>query len=410
MDKIVDKIFQVDYDEISSYNFPLNELFGLKVNYCGILYCFIIKFSSDNPNLVCFGPGAHQRNSTKSTGESIYPPYFDRWSWYQYLDESFIAYADPMFFYDDEIVLGWFVGNNNQWYLEIVSRIIKKLLSNQKILPKNTLFFGSSGGGFSSVCLGNLIKESKVIVNNAQFFVLNFNSPANVLDKLFSILEKDFSLSKEKIIPQIIHRLDVIELFKKECYIPEITYYVNVESKYDIYSQALPFIEKIQKLDLSDNDFNIQFYHDRKEDPHNPMTFNKTINCIRNYFSSQNFVKIANVCFYFPKSFYSVGDKNSAKITDENYTIYFSVHHNSDIHNCILNYQKMKKNDCLKLDFSRCDINNLKVCKSIIVDDEYIMHFWFEYKGDVYEIYTWDGNSDVKKIILDIINSIRLFP
>ena len=105
-----------------------------------------------------------------------------------------------------------------------------------------------------------------------------------------------------------------------------------------------------------------------------------------------------------------MGDKNSAKITDENYTIYFSVHHNSDIHNCILNYQKMKKNDCLKLDFSRCDINNLKVCKSIIVDDEYIMHFWFEYKGDVYEIYTWDGNSDVKKIILDIINSIRLFP
>lgn len=405
MENLVDMIIELDYDEIDDFQFPTNKLFGLKINFSGILYCFIIKFSNSNPNLVCFGPGAHSRNSVKSSGESINPPYFDRWSWHQYLDESFIAYSDPMFFDDDEIVLGWFIGQKNQWYLETVSLIITKLSINQGILPENTLFFGSSGGGFSSVCLGTLIKGSKVMVNNAQFFVLNFTSPTHVLEKLFNILEKDFDLEKHEIVSLIKYRMSVIELFKKEKYVPEITYYINLESKFDINSQTLPLIEEIQKLDFLNNDLNIQFYRERKEDPHNPMPFDKTISCIRNHFSSKNFFKIGKIFFYYPKNFYQI-NFNPISISNDKYTISFLYHPNSNIDACLNNYLKMKQNDGFSVYFTKSAIKNIVLYKSTILNYENTVHFWFEYDDDVYEIYSWNGDSTLELLVLDLVKLI----
>ena len=137
MDKLVNDIIRLDINEIENYKFPLNEPFGLEIKYEGIRFCFIINFSSKNKNLICCGSGAHARDSRTSKGILIKPPFFDRWSWYKYFDESFIAYSDPMFFYDDEITLGWFVGEKNHWYIEIIAKIIEKIMINQKIRFKS---------------------------------------------------------------------------------------------------------------------------------------------------------------------------------------------------------------------------------------------------------------------------------
>ena len=154
MYKLSDKVICLTYDEIDDYKFPLDTDFGLEINYNEILYHFIIKFSSKNNNLICFGPGSHSRDLKRKDGSILKPPFFDRWSWYKYFDESFIAYADPMILYDDMLKLGWFVGDKEEWYIENVAKIIKKIAKNQKIMHEDILFFGSSGGGFSSLCLG----------------------------------------------------------------------------------------------------------------------------------------------------------------------------------------------------------------------------------------------------------------
>lgn len=279
---LVDTEIKLSFDEIENYEFPLDEVFSLEINNDDIKFCFIIKFASNNENLICFGPGAHQRNQKTSKGELISPPYFDRWSWYDFFQESFIAYADPIFFKDDHITLGWFVGDKDNWYLEILANIIQKLAINQQIQSNNILFFGSSGGGFSSVCLGTLIKNSEVLINNSQLFVMNYyhwhvNCVLNLLNKQYP------NLSKYDIVAKLNYRLNVIELFKKEKYMPPITYYVNSESKTDIYNQCLPFLSEVPNLNCFNGDLEVIFYKEEKEFPHLPLNNQKTIEIIKEY-------------------------------------------------------------------------------------------------------------------------------
>lgn len=280
MDKLVNDIIRLDINEIENYKFPLNEPFGLEIKYEGIRFCFIINFSSKNKNLICCGSGAHARDSRTSKGILIKPPFFDRWSWYKYFDESFIAYSDPMFFYDDEITLGWFVGEKNHWYIEIIAKIIEKIMINQKIQINNTLFYSSSGGGFASICLGTLLKGSKVLINNSQFSILNFSEFHK--KNLFRILKKEFpNLTEEEIINKINYRLNTIDLFKKENYIPPIVYYVNMESAKDFYNDCLPFIYEIKELNFFKNNLIIHFYKEKKDQPHNPLPVNESVKIVK---------------------------------------------------------------------------------------------------------------------------------
>ena len=280
MANLVDKNIKLNFDEISSFKFPLDEPFGLQIIYDNTLYCFITRFSSKNKNLICCGPGAHERNVVKN-GEVIKPPFFARWSWEKYYSESYIAYADPMYFYDDKIKIGWFVGNKKQWYLKDLSIIIQELCKNQKIQNNNILFFGSSLGGFTSVVLGTLIRNSKVLINNSQLFILNYKKPFP--EQVLDIVHESFDgTEKNEMINEIKYRLDVVELFKKENYAPFITYYVNTESENDIFKHEIPFLEKVYKLEQF-NGLDIINYREVKEFPHQPLPPEKTIELIKEY-------------------------------------------------------------------------------------------------------------------------------
>lgn len=282
MEKLVKKVIKLDLEDIKTYEFPLDELFGLEIIHEGIKFCLIINFSSNNKNLICCGPGAFARNSRTSQGVLIEPPFFNRWSWFKYFDESFITYADPVFFYDDEITIGWFVGDKNQWYLNTVAEIIEKLASNQKIFNENILFYGSSGGGFVSIGLGTLIKDSKVLVNNSQFTILNYYNTH--INNLFRVLQKDFpDLSQEEIADIVDYRINTIDLFKKENYIPPITYYVNTASAPDLERHCIPFINDIKELDIFKDQLEIHFYKEVKDKPHGPLPNEVSIELIKTF-------------------------------------------------------------------------------------------------------------------------------
>lgn len=57
MHSLVDNIIKIDIDEIEDYDFPLDQAFGLQIIHHDELYCFIIRFSSQNKNFICMGPG-----------------------------------------------------------------------------------------------------------------------------------------------------------------------------------------------------------------------------------------------------------------------------------------------------------------------------------------------------------------
>lgn len=281
MNKLVDSIISLKMEEIETYEFPQDQPFGLEIIKNNALFYLIIKFSSTNKNFICMNPGAFERDRCTSDGELIEPPYFSRWSWYRYFDESVIITADPMIFRDKDMKIGWMIGEKDQWYVETLSIIIKKLAINQNVLADNILFFGSSGGGFISLCLAILTRNSKILVNNSQLSIPRYSEI--FLDKsLDSVLPTFEGMTKKEIIEQYSHRLDLIELIKKEDYAPHITYYVNAKSNPDIKKQALPFIRE-HLAQEQHKELDVIFYSEEKEKTHNPLPNKETIEIIKSY-------------------------------------------------------------------------------------------------------------------------------
>jgi hypothetical protein len=299
MSGLVGDVIELSIDEIEGYEFPQDRLFGLMVPYNDDLYCFTINFSSTNKNFICMGPGARNRQQLDKNGNVMKPPFFVRWTWHKYFEESVIAFADPMMFHSDDISIAWCVGDDCHWPLEDVALIIEKLARNQKVINDNILFFGSSGGGYTSVVLGTLVKNSKVLVNNAQFFVLNYGK--QFIDALFELLEVEFNgMSREEITERILYRLDAVELFKRQNYSPFITYYINSKSKIDIKLQCPQLIDGY--FDIPGvKPLNIIIYEDTEVDkPHNPLPFELTLDVMymfcRNYlYNSSEDTDTANI-------------------------------------------------------------------------------------------------------------------
>lgn len=306
MAKLVDNLIQVDMDDLETYEFPQDEPFGLEIIYKEALFYLIIKFSSTNKNFICFSPGAFRRDRVSSDGEIIDPPHFSRWSWHKFFDESVITSADPTIFMNDKVKVGWLIGNSEQWYLETLSQIISKLAKNQNVINDNILFFGSSGGGFVSICLATLIRNSKVLVNNSQFSLKNYHQDLVSIPVEMAVPTFD-GLSKEEVMEKLKYRMDIIELFKKENYAPHITYYANVQSRGDVVNHSLPLIEDIYSLEQFDG-LEITYYNEvkKKISPHQPLPSRLTIELIQ-YFAKNN--------LYNPKP-----RKNKRLIKDERYS------------------------------------------------------------------------------------------
>lgn len=294
------KKFILKIQELEQFKFPLDELFSLQVNYNNVKYEFIIRFSSSNKNLICFGSGAYDR-------KKLSPPIYNRHYWQSEFEESVLYYNDPTLYIVPEsplkwnnsyLPLGWGVGKGNEWYLLVIADIIHILAKRNDITPENMLFFGSSGGGFTSIVLSTLIKNSAALVNNPQIFCRNLEDHfENIRITCFDNLDSETMLSRYG------HRIDVIETFKYENYVPYITYIVNLNSEVDILDQFIPFINKLASLDEFNDQLKVLFY--RNEDGHNGVIDKeKTIKLIKDHFKSASESIIENKDYLSSKKLY----------------------------------------------------------------------------------------------------------
>lgn len=248
----VKNVINLKIDEIDKYEFPRDEYFGLEILDNDVKYELIIKLSSSNKGLLCMGSGVIDQN-TKSI------PRFQRYRWKDNFEESLIYYFDPTLYLSTELQVGWCIGTKDDWYVEKISKIIKKIISNVKIKEENVLFYGTSSGGFVSSTLATLIKGSTAFVGNFQYSIFKVHTKIHLKNMQKYCFE---GLDDKKIRENYGYKVNLIELFKKEKYIPPIIYYVNANSKVDILGQCVPFIKDLEKLDYSDNDIEIIIYHD----------------------------------------------------------------------------------------------------------------------------------------------------
>lgn len=243
------KKFILNMEELELTEFPLDELFALEVYHNHVKYEFLVRFASDNQNMVCFGSGAYDPAILK-------PPIYRRHSWQGEFKESVIYYNDPTLYLDPELRLGWGMGKNDEWYMLVIADIIRILANKRQIVPENLLFFGSSGGGFTAIILATLCRDASVTVNNPQIFLENYYK--HYFDQMLQVCFDE--TDRDKILSENQHRFNVLATFKHEKNIPPMTYIVNMDSARDVRDQLMPFLNGISKMRYLDDQVNIKLY------------------------------------------------------------------------------------------------------------------------------------------------------
>ena len=232
----------LDYREVEQTDFHQEQLTIYAIRWSGVTFEFAIRCPAGAKNAVVLGSG--------DVGSQPSRPVFFRVSWAGKLPGCAIYYFDPTV-YVGKTTLCWYYGTNQRWYLENIAVIVKKILDNLGISTADTLFFGSSGGGFSSILLGSML-HGRVLAINPQMIVENFYPSFIVLLKKAALAPGEELLSE---------RTDAIRLIQREDFFPPILIWQNSMAEHDLKTQTIPFIEELGEsgVDCGGN-LRIQFY------------------------------------------------------------------------------------------------------------------------------------------------------
>lgn len=248
MKSLVETIITTSYEELTENlkKIPLNERVGLVVILNDVKYEFLVHITSVE-DLICFGPSALPNMDYINRFKGR--PMFTRHSWM--FSESTIFYNDnTRYVWDGAVGAGWGIGLPEDYFLENIKDIILKITNFFYIENENIIFYGSSMGGFMSIQLATMVKNSHAIAENPQIDATKWMKSFYVDKGMFSPLYSKETLSKFE--P---YRYNIIEMIKKESYIPNLTIVHDINSE-DISNQLIPFFEKLDELPFTENDFN----------------------------------------------------------------------------------------------------------------------------------------------------------
>lgn len=231
------------YEQLEGEHFfsPNGMIYDILWN--GVHFSFFVHNHPGSSNAVIFGSGALGQHRK---------PHFDRISWSTEIAATTIYYFDPTLYLAD-ISIGWGYGTNDRWYLADIAALLKKILEKLNIPVSNTLFYGSSAGGFMSMGLAAMF-HSRATVINPQFIVENF-VPRSVESMKQMCLNEGESLLPE--------RTHTAAIFEGQSYVPSIHIVENMQSKEDIIDQLIPFLKELTEMSLlCSGRLRVEFYSD----------------------------------------------------------------------------------------------------------------------------------------------------
>ncbi|WP_439843478.1 hypothetical protein [Aeromonas dhakensis] len=228
----VDTIEQCKYHFTSGKNYPIHIGINyiLNVDVDGVNYSLYMSLKSNSDKLIICSPGAI--DATKVT-----PPFYHRWSWANKFSESTIVISDPTL-ETGKFNIGWFLGVQEQYAITKIVNVISKIASQLMIARENTIFYGSSAGGFSSLIMSAYLKGSKAIVQNPQIDIKKYhgNYYAEIIKNNFNNLD----------VPP--ERTNVVALFEQQKHIPNVYYIQNTYDSHHFDLHFKIFIEGLSKI------------------------------------------------------------------------------------------------------------------------------------------------------------------
>lgn len=231
----------------------------LKIIHAGVSFQFKIILKNNNDKLVVFFNGAYDPEKNQ-------PPIFARSSWYKDYDANCIFVDDPTV-HDNGITVGWGIGDKEKYYSPLMSEIIIKLSKFLKVYPKKTVYYGSSAGGFLSLSMSILHKNSTAVVNNPQVHVRSISQGG----RYYNLINSNFSgLSEHKIHSMYSERFNIIEQMHLKKYIPNIVYLLNRDSPEDVELQ-FKYMEEYIKTRSQEEKERVEYILYSNPDGHNGM-------------------------------------------------------------------------------------------------------------------------------------------
>lgn len=190
-------MIKINFDEIISYNFPINKLLKISITSKKNEYTFL-SYLNDNNKLLCLNKNQIEYEIGKKNNLNVFKQYFK--------DYSVLIYdcsiEDLNNIQNDENP------NENDFNrLKEIKDIIEQISKNRAISNSNIYFFGNYENSFFSILFGFLLRNSKVIVENPIFnlkenstFKKNMSSLINDSYVLFNSMNSlvEFENSKKE--------------------------------------------------------------------------------------------------------------------------------------------------------------------------------------------------------------------
>ena len=236
LDAITDIVIKTKYEDLDNLEYPKNELIYLIVEYENFDYEFLLRDLETSDKLTVLGSGAF--NKTKNYDRS--KPLFNRWSWT--FDDSTLYYHDPTLYLADDIYAPWGLGTPEVWYLEKIAIITEKIAQLLSVKNNDILFYGSSAGGFTSLMLSILVKDSVCLAEVPQFDITSWGSFWRPLKNA------SFDMDDKEFVDKYRYRVSVMKLIQEHDYVPNAYILMDCSAEYDFTRQYLPFLKRLNNF------------------------------------------------------------------------------------------------------------------------------------------------------------------
>ena len=207
-----------------------------KIDYGGVEFECIRSFSSledegKKRGLIVFLSGAAKR-------EDRTVPLFHRWKWQTSLTSYHTAFiSDPTLHLDDNLILGWYTGNEESDYTEILANLVLSWCTSLDLELNQVLFVGSSGGGFAALQLATLLPGAMAFVENPQTVTTEYLDIE--VEEHLRICFPNGNPTKQK----SNSRLSVTQRINQHQQMPRFVYSQNIFDDFHLNRHYQPFFE-----------------------------------------------------------------------------------------------------------------------------------------------------------------------
>ena len=228
----------VDYLEENTYKTGINTIW-----FNGVPLDFIFQFNAIKKPLFVFFHGAVDQSKTII-------PHFVGLSYKRLIEANLLHIADSSLIHERSLRTGWYLGCSRIQLLEVIKNIVQHL--SKFFETERIIFFGSSGGGFPSLCLSQMIPGSLSIVNSPATTVKKHPHRATRVSQYLKVAFSAQNDEEEDHILNTLLKSDLQEGFNHN--VGNVIYLLNKNDHGNIKFHSLPFFKQFsEKICLTEN-------------------------------------------------------------------------------------------------------------------------------------------------------------